>query len=211
VSSFISSGDAKYTRGDSVSKLVFEMSKLPGIGEKTATRLVYFILKQEASYSKALSRAIIEAKEKTIFCSKCFTFTEIDPCKICSKHERDGGVICVVERPSDVFSIERTGVHKGVYHVLHGVLSPLDGVGPGDLKLKELLGRVKDMRPIEVILAMNSSVEGEATAIYISKILIPCGVKVTRLAHGLPVGGFIEYTDHQTIVKAIENRVELTG
>jgi recombination protein RecR len=197
-------------RQDPVSKLIFELSKLPGIGEKTATRLAYFILKQDADYSRSLSDAIMNAKHKIGLCSQCFTFTDSDPCRICANPERDSGIICVVERPADVLSIELAGVHRGLYHVLHGALSPLDGIGPEDLKIRELLGRIGGPSPVrEVIVATNPSVEGEATALYLSRLLKPIGIRLTQLAHGLPVGGLLEYTDRQTIGKAMENRVEM--
>jgi len=195
---------------DPVSKLVFELSKLPGIGEKTATRLAYHVLKQDAVYARDLADALIQAKEKIHPCSECFTFTDTDPCRICSNTERDGGIICVVERPSDVFSVEQSGSFGGLYHVLHGVLSPLDGVGPEQLKIRELFSRLQRCPVREVILAMNPSVEGEATALYLSRLLKPAGIKVTQLAHGIPVGGQLEYTDRQTLGRALDNRVEIT-
>lgn len=195
---------------DPVSRLIFELSKLPGIGEKTATRLAYFILKQDSEYSRNLSEAITQAKSRIGLCQSCFTFSDVQPCKICSDPQRDRGVICVVERPSDVLSIDQSGTHRGLYHVLHGVLSPLDGVGPEELKIRELLARVSESDAREVILAMNPSVEGEATALYLSKLIRPLGVKVTQLASGLPVGGMLEYTDRQTISKALQNRMEMS-
>lgn len=196
---------------DPVSKLIYELSKLPGIGEKTATRLAYHILKQDASYSRSLSEALINAKEKIRLCSECFTFTDNDPCRICSSTERDRGMICVVERPSDVFSIEQSAGFKGVYHVLHGALSPLDGIGPEELKVRELLGRLgqSGVEIRELILATNPSVEGEATALYLARLIKPLGIRLTKLAAGLPVGGMLEYTDRQTIGKALENRMEM--
>lgn len=201
-------------KDDPVAKLIFELSKLPGIGEKTATRLAYFILKQDENYSKALADALLNAKRKTILCSQCFTFTDITPCRICTDSERDASAICVVERPTDVISIEQAASYRGTYHVLHGALSPLDGVGPDDLKIRELLTRIaaaeKD-RPIrEIILATNPSVEGEATSLYLARLMKTFGLKTTKLAHGLPVGGMLEYTDRQTIGKALENRMEIT-
>jgi recombination protein RecR len=200
------------SRHDPVSKLIFELSKLPGIGEKTATRLTHFILKQDAAYSKSLADAILNAKQKTTLCHICFTFTDVDPCRICSNSERDSGLVCIVERPSDVFSIEQAGVYKGVYHVLHGALSPLDGIGPDELKIREFLSRLGEgsSKIRELILATNPSVEGEATALYISKLIKPFGIRLTKLAHGLPVGGMLEYTDRQTIGKALENRMEMS-
>jgi recombination protein RecR len=199
---------------DSVSKLVFELSKLPGIGEKTATRLAYHILKQDEGYSRSLAEALLAAKQKTILCNQCFTFTDQDPCKICSNSSRDVSMICVVERPSDVFSIEQVGNFRGTYHVLHGALSPLDGIGPDELKIRELMQRLSDSRIREVILATNPSVEGEATSLYLARLIRPAGaasgIRVTKLAHGIPVGGMLEYTDRQTIGKALENRMEMS-
>jgi recombination protein RecR len=198
---------------DPVSKLIFELAKLPGIGEKTATRLAYHILKQDAGFARSLADALVNAKEKIILCETCFTFTDVNPCRICAKTERDHGIICVVERPSDVFSIEHSGAYKGVYHVLHGVLSPLDGIGPEELKTRELLHRISgghETAVRELIFATNPSVEGEATALYLAKLIKPFGVRTTKLAHGLPVGGVLEYTDRQTIGKALENRMEMS-
>ncbi|MGZ3707901.1 MAG: recombination mediator RecR [Bdellovibrionota bacterium] len=197
-----------------MSKLIFELSKLPGIGEKTATRLAYFILKQDESYAHALSEAVMNAKHKIGLCSQCFTFTDSDPCRTCANTDRDHGVVCVVERPADVMSIEQTGAYKGVYHVLHGVLSPLDGIGPEELKIRDLVARVGAADPSqggvrELILATNPSVEGEATALYLARLVKPIGIKITKLAHGIPVGGMLEYTDRQTIGKALENRMEM--
>lgn len=196
---------------DPVSKLIFELSKLPGIGEKTATRLAYYILKQDAQYARALADALINAKQKVGLCTTCFTFTDTDPCRICADSNRDSGLICVVERPADVFSIENAGAHRGLYHVLHGALSPLDGIGPEELKIRELLHRIQMGAESlkEIIIATNPSVEGEATALYLSRLIKPLGIRITQLAHGLPVGGLLEYTDRQTIGKAIENRVEM--
>jgi recombination protein RecR len=200
---------------DPVSRLIYELSKLPGIGEKTATRLAYYILRQDEGYSKSLADALMSAKQKIVLCQECFTFTDISPCRICANTNRDHSLVCVVERPSDVFSIEGTGSFRGVYHVLHGALSPLDGIGPDDLKIRELIQRLA--RPAtaekpaiqELILATNPSVEGEATSLYIARLVKPSGIRVTQLAHGIPVGGMIEYTDRQTIGKALENRTEV--
>ena len=206
-------------RHDPVAKLIFELSKLPGIGERTATRLAYFILKQDPEYARSLSESIINAKQKIGLCQQCFTFSDVDPCRICSSHERDRGLICIVERPSDVLSIEQASAHRGLYHVLHGALSPLDGIGPEELKIHELLSRIEHGTQFEgqepqtireIILATNPSVEGEATALYLSRLIRPFGIRLTKLAHGLPVGGLLEYTDRQTIGKAMENRMEMT-
>lgn len=200
-------------RADPVSKLIFELSKLPGIGEKTATRLAYHIIKQDMSYARALSDALLNAKQKIVLCRICFNFTDSDTCRICSNPARDSRVICVVERPSDMFSIEQVSSFQGLYHVLHGALSPLDGIGPEDLKMRELVARLGSesggTSVAEVILAMNPSVEGEATSLYLSRLVKPLGIRVTKLAHGIPVGGMLEYTDRQTIGKALENRTEV--
>lgn len=198
-------------RKDPVSKLIFELSKLPGIGEKTATRLTYFILKQDESYAHSLAEALIAAKQKVGLCAVCFTFTDTDPCRICLDNSRDRSIVCVVERPSDVNSIEMAGSFRGAYHVIHGALSPLDGIGPDELKIRELIDRLRaPVAPVrEVILAMNPSVEGDATSLYLTRLIRPLGIRVTQLAHGIPMGGQLEYTDRQTIGKAIENRMEM--
>jgi recombination protein RecR len=203
--------NAGNTGRDPVSRLIYELSKLPGIGEKTATRLAYYILRQDEGYSRALADALMSAKQKIVLCQECFTFTDISPCRICANANRDHSVVCVVERPSDVFSIEQTGSFRGLYHVLHGALSPLDGVGPDDLKIRELIQRLSRAGSSiqEIILATNPSVEGEATSLYIARLVKPSGIRVTQLAHGIPVGGMIEYTDRQTIGKALENRQEV--
>jgi recombination protein RecR len=199
------------SKTDPVSQLIYELSKLPGIGEKTATRLAYFVLKQDASYAQSLAEALISAKKKVGLCSVCFTFTDTDPCRICDATDRDRSTICVVERPSDMNSIELTGSYRGSYHILHGALSPLDGIGPDELKMRELVDRLhSNVAPIrEVILATNPSVEGDATALYLTRLIRPLGIRVTQLAHGIPMGGQLEYTDRQTIGKAIENRMEM--
>lgn len=199
-----------------LSKLIFELSKLPGIGEKTATRLAYFILNQDVQYSESLSQALRDAKAKLKLCKQCFNFAESQGeseilCEICSDLKRDQNQICAVERPSDVTPIERTGTYKGVYHVLHGLLSPLDGIGPEDIKLKELLIRLKSIDAREVIFALNPSVEGEATTLYLSRLLKPVGIKLSQVAYGIPFGGTIEFTDRQTLGKALENRIEMQG
>lgn len=194
---------------DPVSKLIFELSKLPGIGEKTATRLAYYILKQDESYSRALSEAVMSAKQRIHLCGQCFTFTDVDPCRICANPERDRALICVVERPSDLFSIESTGGFRGLYHVLHGALSPLHGVGPEQLRIANLQRRVEAAGIDELILATNPTVEGEATATYLSRLFKASGVKVTRIATGVPAGSDIEYADEVTMQKAMEGRREL--
>ncbi len=196
---------------DPVSKLIFELSKLPGIGEKTATRLAYFVLKQDETYARSLAESLVAAKQKVGLCETCFTFTDINPCRTCADTNRDRAIICVVERPSDMNSVEMAGTFRGAYHVLHGALSPLDGIGPDELKIRELIERLRTASaPVsEVILAMNPSVEGDATSLYLTRLIRPLGIRVTQLAHGIPMGGQLEYTDRQTIGKAIENRMEM--
>ena len=192
-----------------LAKLIEHFRALPGIGAKTAVRLAYHVLDMEAGEAKALAGAIIEAKEKIGFCNTCFNLSDRNPCVICASAERDHSLICVVEQPQDVAAMERMRDYRGVYHVLHGALSPLEGVGPGDIRIKELLGRLADETVKEVIMATNPNVEGEATAMYIAKLLKPMGIKVTRIAHGLPVGGDLEYADEVTWSKAMENRREI--
>lgn len=193
----------------SIAKLIEELSKLPGIGNKTAQRLAFFIINMPEEDVKNLSRAIIEAKEKIRYCSICYNITDSDVCKICSDKERDQSVICVVSDPMDVVAMEKTRDYKGIYHVLHGAISPMDGIGPEDIKIMELLNRVKTKDIKEVILATNPDIEGEATSMYIAKLLKPLGVKVTRIAHGVPVGGDLEYTDVATLSRALEGRREM--
>lgn len=192
-----------------LSKLIFELSKLPGIGEKSATRLAYYILNQDNEYSESLAAALVNAKQKLKYCSECFNFSENEKCDICEDAKRDHNQICVVERPSDVTPIEKTGSYRGVYHVLHGLLSPLDGVGPEDIKIKELLVRLKEKDVNEIIFVLNPSVEGEATGMYLSRLLKPIGIRVSQVAYGIPFGGTIEFTDRQTLGKALENRTEM--
>ncbi|MBQ9633696.1 MAG: recombination protein RecR [Schwartzia sp.] len=192
-----------------LAKLIEHFRALPGIGTKTAVRLAYHVLDMDAAKAKALAGAILEAKEKIGFCSVCCNLSDRDPCAICSSAKRDQSTICVVEQPQDVAAVERMHDFHGVYHVLHGALSPLEGVGPENLRVKELLARLRDGSVSEVIMATNPNVEGEATAMYIARLLKPMGVRVTRIAHGLPVGGDLEYADEVTLAKAMENRVEL--
>lgn len=198
---------------DPFQRLVYELSKLPGIGEKTATRLAYHILKQDRREVEALSTALVEAKVAITQCSTCCHMSDVNPCRYCAHPARDHGLVCVVERPADLTAIERSSSYRGVYHVLHGALSPLDGVGPDQLKIRELLMRLGDstQAPVrEIILATNPSVEGEATSLYLSKLLKPFHIKVTRIARGIPVGGQLEYTDRETLSRALENRMELS-
>lgn len=192
-----------------IARLINEFSKLPGIGKKTAERLAYYIIEVEKEEALKLSEAIEETKEKIKFCSKCFNLSEDDLCEICSDLKRDSKIVCVVERPKDIISIERTKEFEGVFHVLHGHISPMDGIGPDDIKLKELVKRVRDEKIHEVIVATNPNVEGEATSMYISKLLKFSDVKVTRLAHGIPIGGNLEYADEMTLSKAFEGRIEI--
>ncbi len=193
---------------DSIEKLIEEFSKFPGIGKKTAQRMAFFVLKQRKEEADALAGAILDVKEKVRYCSVCFNITEDDPCSTCQDEKRDKSTICVVEEANDVAALEKTNQYKGLYHVLGGVLSPLDGVGPDDLKVKELLFRLKDKKIKEVIIATNPSTEGEATAVYLSKLTKPLGAKVTRIARGLPAGGDLEYADQITLANALEGRVE---
>ena len=192
-----------------LAKLIEHFRALPGIGTKTAVRLAYHVLDMDIAKAKALAGAILEAKEKIGFCSVCCNLSDRDPCAICSSTKRDQSTICVVEQPQDVAAVERMHDFHGVYHVLHGALSPLEGVGPENLRVKELFARLRDGSVNEVIMATNPNVEGEATAMYIARLLKPMGVRVTRIAHGLPVGGDLEYADEVTLAKAMENRVEL--
>ncbi|HOV41143.1 MAG TPA: recombination mediator RecR [Oscillospiraceae bacterium] len=189
--------------------LAEHFAKLPGIGMKTAQRLAYFVMSMPEDEVEAFAEALIGAKKSVKRCRICQNLTEGEVCPICSDEKRDSSVICVVENPKDVSAFERTGEYKGVYHVLHGLISPIDGISPEQLMIKELLGRVSHGGVKEVIMATNPTVEGEATAIYISRLLKPLGVKVTRLAYGLPVGASLEYADEVTLFKALENRSEI--
>lgn len=192
---------------EALETLVTEFSKLPGIGRKTAMRLSLHILKSSAEEAERLAKAIIDVKRKIRFCSVCFNITEKDPCPICSNPNRDHSSICVVEEPIDVIALEKTNEFKGVYHVLGGSLNPLEGIGPDKLHIKELLQRLSGVR--EIILATNPDVEGEATTVYLWNLLKPLGVKVTRIARGIPVGGDLEFADEATLVRALEGRLKL--
>lgn len=192
-----------------VAKLIEEFEKLPGIGHKTAQRLAFHVLNLTLEKSENLANAIRDAKLKTRYCSICSNLTEADPCGICSSVNRDQGIICVVEDPRDVVAMERIREFKGLYHVLQGAISPMGGIGPEDIKIRELIVRIREGDIREVILATNPNVEGEATAMYISKLLKPAGIKVTRIAYGIPVGGDLEYADEMTLAKALEGRREL--
>jgi len=192
-----------------VSKLIDEFSKLPGIGRKTAQRLAFHVLSIREDQAFSLANAIVEAKRKTKFCSVCFNITDVDPCIFCSNEKRDQSTICVVESSKDVIAIEKTREYKGLYHVLHGAISPMDGIGPDDIKLKELISRLSDHAIQEIIVATNPTIEGEATAMYISRIVTPLGIDVTRIAHGIPIGGDLEYADEVTLSKSLEGRRKL--
>jgi len=190
-------------------RLIEALQRLPGIGPKTAQRLTFFLLKRPAEEVRELSSALLAVKERIVYCRVCFNVTDEDPCRICADPSRDGAIICVVEEPNDLLAMERTGEFRGRYHVLLGALSPLDGIGPDDLKVRELLARLDTGGTTEVILATNPNVEGEATALYLAKLLRPLGVRVTRIARGLPVGGDLEYADQVTLSKALEGRREI--
>ena len=192
-----------------VNRLIEEFSKLPGVGPKSAQRLTYYLLRASAEDALALAQAILEVKEKIILCSLCQNITDSDPCAICRNDQRDQDSICVVEEPLDILALERTGSYRGLYHVLHGVISPMDGIGPDDLKVRELLARLKTGQVQEVIMATNPNLEGEATAMYLTRLIAPLGLKVTRLARGLPMGADLEYADNVTLARAIEGRQEV--
>lgn len=193
----------------SIEKLIESFERLPSIGHKTAARLAFYILNSSKEETNEFVSSIVNAKKNLKYCSKCFNISDTDPCFICSNPKRDETVICVVEDVRDIIAMEKTHEFKGVYHVLHGSISPMNGIGPDDIKIKELLARLMDGSVKEVILATNPRVEGEATAMYLSKLIKPLDIKVTRIAHGIPVGGDLEYTDEITLTKALEGRREL--
>lgn len=195
---------------DSVNKLIGELMKLPGIGPKSAQRLAFHLLQRERSEIVELARALVNAKDKTHYCTECYNITDQSICSICSDATRDSSLICVVQDPRDVSALEKTHEYRGHYHVLHGAISPMEGVGPEQLRVRELLQRVQKNEQLkEVILATNPNVEGEATALYVARLLKPLGLRVTRIAHGLPVGGDLEYVDEVTLGRALEGRREL--
>ena len=196
----------KYT-SEAVEKAIHELSKLPGIGRKSAQRHVFYLLKQSDSQVQQLADALVELKSRVRHCSVCFNITEADPCPICTSEKRSRSVICVVEEANDVLALENTGEYRGLYHVLGGALSPLDGIGPDDLKIKELLARLSD-DVAEIIIATNPNTEGEATALYLAKLIKPFDVKISRIARGIPVGADLEYADEITLARAIEGRLE---
>lgn len=192
-----------------IARLINELSRLPGIGGKTAQRLAFHIIDMPKDRVMDLTRAILKARDGIQYCSVCFNLTDSDPCAVCSSHSRDQSLICVVKDSRDVIAMEKMQDYKGVYHVLHGSISPMEGIGPDDIRIKELIQRVGDDKVKEVIMATNPDVEGEATAVYISRLLKPMGIKVTRIAHGIPVGGDLEYADEVTLSKALEGRREM--
>lgn len=192
-----------------IARLIEEFAKMPGIGKRTAERLAYYVLKLSKAEVADFADALICAKEKITFCPVCQSLTDQVPCEICSDERRDRGIICVVEKPKDVIKIEKTREFTGVYHVLHGVISPMDGIGPEDIRIKELVARVTSEEIREVIMATNPNLEGETTAMYIAKLLKPFNIKTTRLAHGIPVGGDLEYADEVTLTRALEGRHEI--
>jgi recombination protein RecR len=202
------------TSAGPIARLIQQLGKLPGVGQKTAARLAFHILRASPEDAAALADAIVELRQRIRFCSVCWDFTEADPCTLCSDARRDPGLVCAVAQPQDLWAIERTGGYRGRYHVLHGVLSPLDGIGPEDLRVDQLVRRCaagpEDAQAVrEVIVATNPSVEGEATAVYLAKLLRPLGVRVSRIATGVPMGGELEYADRLTLARAIEGRRDL--
>lgn len=202
----------RYT-SQAIETLIEEFAKLPGIGRKTAQRLALHILREQKENVELLAKALLNAKEQVIYCSVCQNMTDAhqDPCPICSSPKRNHSLICVVESPSDVIAFEKTNQYNGLYHVLHGTISPLEGIGPDDLKIKELLSRLSTMNlaTTEVILALNPTIEGEATVLYLSKLLLPLKVKLSRIARGVPIGSELEYTDEATLTRALEGRSEI--
>jgi recombination protein RecR len=192
-----------------VARLIDEFSRLPGIGPKTASRLTVFLLRAPREQAEALADALRDLKAQSVYCSQCFNIAEASPCPICASPERDRSIICVVEEPLDVLAIERTGAHHGLYHVLHGAISPVEGIGPGDLRINELIARLNTEAVQEVILATNPNLEGEATAMYLERLIKPLGIRITRLARGLPMGSDLEYADEVTLTRALEGRREV--
>ena len=193
---------------EAINKLIQEFNKLPGIGPKSAQRIAFYLLRAPEEQTRLLSEAILSLKQKITLCSTCFNVTESDPCPLCRSAERDLSMICIVEQPQDILALEHTGIYKGLYHVLHGAISPTEGVGADDIRIKELLNRLQNSSVEEVILATNTNLEGEQTAMYLSRLLSPLGIRVTRLARGLPFGTELEYADDVTLTRALEGRQE---
>lgn len=196
----------KYT-SESIERVTDLFSNLPTIGRKTAHRLTLFLLRQPVEFIEKFAQSIVELKNNVKYCSQCYNYTEVDPCPICSSAKRDNSVLCVVEEPNDVMAIEKTNEFQGIYHVLHGVINPLDGINPDDLKIRELIARIANVD--EVILAISPSVEGEVTTQYLAKLLKPLNVKITRIARGVPVGSTLEFTDEATLTRALIGRIEI--
>lgn len=192
-----------------IARLIDEFSRLPGIGPKTASRLTYYLLRAPRDQVNALAEALTEMRERTILCARCFNVDTQSPCAICRDESRDQSIICVVEEPLDLVAIERSGRYKGLYHVLHGAISPVEGVGPEDIRARELLNRLREGGVTEVLLATNPNMEGEATAMYLARLIRPLGIRVTRLARGLPMGGDLEYADEITLARALEGRSDV--
>ncbi|MFT8872759.1 MAG: recombination mediator RecR [Sporolactobacillus sp.] len=192
-----------------IAKLIESFMRLPGIGPKTAVRLAFYSVEMDEESVMAFARALVGVKRDLVYCSVCQNISDRDPCPICDDSSRDHSLICVVQDPKDVVALEKMHDYHGLYHVLHGVISPIDGIGPEDIKISELIQRLHDERIKEIILATNPTVEGEATAMYISRLVKPIGIKTSRIAHGLPVGGDLEYADEVTLLKAMEGRTEL--
>lgn len=197
------------SKPDSLKRLIENLSRLPGIGEKTATRLAYYLVHADKGYAQTLAKSILDIKDKISLCSICMNLTEKDPCPVCSDQARDKGVVCVVEGPSEMIAIEKTGKYKGLYHILHGNLSPLDGIGPSSIRLRELLKRIESGIVKEIIVATNPTVEGDGTALYIKEMARPFNVRITRIASGVPMGGDLKFVDDLTLGSAIEGRREL--
>ena len=192
-----------------VARLIQEFNKLPGVGPKSAQRLAYYIIRMPFEEAESLANAVMSVKDKIIFCSICQNLTEIDPCDICNGDRRDRSLICVVEEPLDVLTMERAGFYHGLYHILHGVISPMNGIGPEDLRIKELMPRLEDSSVKEVIIGVNPTLEGDATAMYIQRLIQPLGIKLSNLARGLPVGGHLEYADQATLTRAFQGRRDM--
>lgn len=198
-----------YAYARPIARLIEEFGRLPGVGPKTAQRLAFHVVSGSAEQARSLAQAIVEAKEKTVYCSVCCNITDVDPCRVCTAPGRDPSILCVVEQPRDVVAVERTREFKGRYHVLHGAISPMEGIGPAQLRVKELLVRCRDDQVKEIVIATDPDPEGEATALYLARLLKPLEIRVTRMAHGMPVGGDLEYVDEVTLARALEGRREL--
>ena len=200
--------DPENNTTDSISRLIQELSMLPGIGSKSAQRLTYYLLRAPDEQTKSLADALLSLRQNTRLCSICFNISDANQCPICRSNERDGGIICIVEQPQDILALEHVGAYHGLYHVLHGALSPTEGVGTEDIRIKELLSRLQGNQVDEVIIGTNPTLEGETTAMYLNKIITPLGIRVTRLARGLPFGTELEYADDVTLTRALEGRQE---